>query len=209
MNEQRNEQAFNNEKEEDQEKNVSFKVKAVIAFIGETIIYVIAFIAETIVYGIVLVTACYIAFLLASFSFQNVDSTSRNPSLATITARRFLSSASLPVPTSSNTINVSASLCDAKNKSPSPSQLFLGSKTEVKNKGQDRCSKICANQPNLETVVSTADKVIEPIKKVAKQDLEQIDMCKMVFNKKNVVLALKIIINNCIIDQEDRMANFW
>lgn len=34
-------------------------------------------------------------------------------------------------------------------------------------------------------------------------------MCKMVSNKKNVVLALKIRVNYCIIDQEDRMANFW
>lgn len=113
-----------------------------------------------------LVIACYIALLLASFSFKNVDSTIRNPPLATITATRFLFSASLPAPTSSNTINVSASLCDAKNKSASPCLLFLGSKTEVKNKRQDRCSKMCANQPNLETVVSTADKVIEPIKRL-------------------------------------------
>lgn len=69
MNEQRNEQAFNNEKEEYQEKNVSLKVKAVIAFVGETIVYVIAFIAETI--NRVLYCACncllYSAFISIFF----------------------------------------------------------------------------------------------------------------------------------------------
>jgi len=101
------------------------------------------------VYGSVLVIACYIALLLASFSFQNVDSTSKNPLLVFITATRFLFStsllaytslntinvsASLPAPISSNTINVSASICDPKNKNDSSCQLFLGSKIKVKNK---------------------------------------------------------------------------
>jgi hypothetical protein len=49
MNEQRNEQAFNNEKEKDQEKNLLLKVKAVIVFVNKKIIDVIAFIGETIV----------------------------------------------------------------------------------------------------------------------------------------------------------------